>query len=385
MRKPTNRAALWTGLLAAGFCLDSAWCAGVTAREVHGPVTLVRPARAPGSSNSLAEQLLDVLVHRERELSNGMGIVENDQVVAQSEQSIVQLECASGATQTLSGKFNAVVHAGTDGRGCILKLLAGTALATETSASDGEGPKSGIVYSDEEGDVTISPTGTQFGAAVTEADDGGPPGIDAFVIDGEITVARENAGEAKTLSAGQYLPARAAAAVPISEAKIMRYANVYARLDVATLPPASQEASRVELQTAYANTFRHPAELSYRAALTTTHAKYDLAASPVGRYEQSRLRKLSTVVDAHNLPSPGSQAFESPMQNGFRVDYCLHWGVDCGQPAADAWCATQGFARAQTWTLANDIGAATPTWVAGDSKACNVPDCDGFAMITCSH
>jgi hypothetical protein len=79
------------------------------------------------------------------------------------------------------------------------------------------------------------------------------------------------------------------------------------------------------------------------------------------------------------------QTFQAPSLDGKRLDLCLVWGSECGQPAADAWCKLQGFDSAKTWTPANDIGAQTPTVVLNGRRVCDQPVCDGFETITCTR
>jgi len=81
----------------------------------------------------------------------------------------------------------------------------------------------------------------------------------------------------------------------------------------------------------------------------------------------------------------GASVFEPPLSDGKRIDICLNWGSGCGQAAADAFCQTAGFARAADFTVAEDIGAESPTLVIGDGKLCTEAYCDGFAMIRCSQ
>jgi hypothetical protein len=77
--------------------------------------------------------------------------------------------------------------------------------------------------------------------------------------------------------------------------------------------------------------------------------------------------------------------FELPAIDGKRVDFCLHWGSDCGQPAADAFCQKSGYAKAVDFQEASNIGAQAPTLVLGDGKLCSYASCDGFAAIRCSR
>ena len=83
------------------------------------------------------------------------------------------------------------------------------------------------------------------------------------------------------------------------------------------------------------------------------------------------------------VPSRTEKRFANPMQDGYRLDWCLHWGRECGRPAANAWCVRKGYSYARSQIIARDIGARTPTRVMGDRKTCSDADCDGFAEIVC--
>ena len=73
--------------------------------------------------------------------------------------------------------------------------------------------------------------------------------------------------------------------------------------------------------------------------------------------------------------------FTDPAWRGRRIDFCLHWGADCGQPAADEFCKRSGYARSTAWKPALKVG---PTFVLGDNKACTDPGCDGFSSVSCA-
>jgi hypothetical protein len=51
------------------------------------------------------------------------------------------------------------------------------------------------------------------------------------------------------------------------------------------------------------------------------------------------------------------KVFQNTTVDGNRLDICLVWADQCGQPAADAFCKMQGFTGANVWEPANDIGA----------------------------
>jgi len=94
--------------------------------------------------------------------------------------------------------------------------------------------------------------------------------------------------------------------------------------------------------------------------------------------------QLPAVKPSQPMPSPTSKIFEYPVFEIYRLNYCLRWGADCGEPAATAWCRRQGFAKASNWRVDKNIGALFPTIVLTDKRICAQFPCDGFEAITCS-
>src|SRR5690606_30726746 len=78
-----------------------------------------------------------------------------------------------------------------------------------------------------------------------------------------------------------------------------------------------------------------------------------------------------------------TRTVEKPMFNGNRLDWCATWGEDCGAPAADAFCKSQGFAGASDFAKEPHIGGATPTRLIATGAVCDAEQCDGFLSITC--
>jgi hypothetical protein len=72
--------------------------------------------------------------------------------------------------------------------------------------------------------------------------------------------------------------------------------------------------------------------------------------------------------------------FDNPTVNGIAVDVCLNWAENCGQPAADAFCRTQGFAGSSEHTV---MANAPPTFVIGDGVRCEESYCARLSSITC--
>jgi len=96
------------------------------------------------------------------------------------------------------------------------------------------------------------------------------------------------------------------------------------------------------------------------------------------RGEQTESRLSYSVINTRQ------QVFNRPrVPKGFRVDWCHFFGRECGEAAATAFCRMNGFQRAISFEIENDIGAASPTYVIGDDKLCTGQTCDGFRFIVC--
>lgn len=89
---------------------------------------------------------------------------------------------------------------------------------------------------------------------------------------------------------------------------------------------------------------------------------------------------LLTIFLAPNVYS--STRFNNPQVSGIALDWCLTWARDCGQPAADEFCRSQGFERASGYREAQDIGY---TKILRTGQICNASFCDGFAYIDCER
>ncbi|MDO8354248.1 MAG: hypothetical protein Q7T14_12360, partial [Aestuariivirga sp.] len=84
-------------------------------------------------------------------------------------------------------------------------------------------------------------------------------------------------------------------------------------------------------------------------------------------------------------PAPNTQTYIKPKFNGMRLDLCVDWGVGCGQPAAKKYCQSKGWAKVQSYVVANNIGAVAPTRLIGTGAVCDQNFCDGFVQIKCSN
>lgn len=77
------------------------------------------------------------------------------------------------------------------------------------------------------------------------------------------------------------------------------------------------------------------------------------------------------------------QVFSPPALKGYRLDICLNWAKDCGQPAADAFCRTKGFSNSVYWRRDPYVGQQ-PTRVITTEQICTGSGCTAFATITCT-
>ena len=97
------------------------------------------------------------------------------------------------------------------------------------------------------------------------------------------------------------------------------------------------------------------------------------------------LAEPSTV--AHYSADGSRATYTDPTvvaENGERVllDHCREWSINCGQPAAEAYCKRQGYPFAKTFTLARGAGR---TGVIGTGAICSGELCTGFREITCGN
>jgi hypothetical protein len=79
-------------------------------------------------------------------------------------------------------------------------------------------------------------------------------------------------------------------------------------------------------------------------------------------------------------------SFTGPMMGGVPLDHCVTFGKDCGKPAADAFCRSQGFSGSESF--AEEMVATTRTpggELCDQSFAPNrAPFCGRFTQIDCA-
>ncbi len=72
-----------------------------------------------------------------------------------------------------------------------------------------------------------------------------------------------------------------------------------------------------------------------------------------------------------------------PQIDGIRLDWCLSYGSDCGEPVAYKWCIDHGYSRPLLWKIEKDVGRQEPTSTLNSRESCFKDGCDGFYTIIC--
>lgn len=126
-----------------------------------------------------------------------------------------------------------------------------------------------------------------------------------------------------------------------------------------------------------------------------TESTSHVVANDIGLSTPTRLISNGAVCDQSfcdgisqvtcSRPDPVTKVYEKPKLNGNRLDLCVDWGVDCGQPAANAFCVSKGYSVASDYVVAENIGGSSPTRLIGTGAVCDQGYCDGFKEITCSN
>ncbi|MEX3006917.1 hypothetical protein [Hoeflea sp. TYP-13] len=94
---------------------------------------------------------------------------------------------------------------------------------------------------------------------------------------------------------------------------------------------------------------------------------------------------LLAVLPGRLAAQDVTRTFSTPTINGVRLDWCKHWGSQCGAPAAELFCQQNGYARAVRFSIDPGLGAfGVPTVVFGDGRLCRAAICSGFRAITCA-
>ena len=75
--------------------------------------------------------------------------------------------------------------------------------------------------------------------------------------------------------------------------------------------------------------------------------------------------------------------YDRPRYFDDRLDWCLTWSANCGQPVAQEFCLRRRFYNAQSFD-AEKVGRSARTRLIGSGQTCDGDFCTGFLQITCS-
>ena len=107
--------------------------------------------------------------------------------------------------------------------------------------------------------------------------------------------------------------------------------------------------------------------------------------SPLTRAEAASDNRQAGNRYARNTPNPAleEKLFDKPRFFDERLDWCMSWGKDCGQPVADNFCKRRRLTGARAFEPDANIGRASPTRLMGSNQVCNQALCTGFQHIVC--
>jgi hypothetical protein len=78
-------------------------------------------------------------------------------------------------------------------------------------------------------------------------------------------------------------------------------------------------------------------------------------------------------------PALEEKFFAEPRYFDQRLDNCLTWGANCGQPPADHFCRNRFHTRARAFETVR----VSPTKLIGTGQDCSGPNCVGYLYIAC--
>ncbi len=103
----------------------------------------------------------------------------------------------------------------------------------------------------------------------------------------------------------------------------------------------------------------------------------------------TRRNGLATLIAAsllHVSITPASaddHVFGRPLHNNLRLDVCLTFAKDCGQPAALRFCNRVRYRGVSTFAT-EKVGPGDTTSVIGTGEVCHGASCVAFSSITCT-
>lgn len=100
--------------------------------------------------------------------------------------------------------------------------------------------------------------------------------------------------------------------------------------------------------------------------------------------DQEQLRKALAAAQGDSVSPQALYVLQQPTFRGRRIDWCLTYGQDCGNPAATVACKIAGYRRAIPGAFATV--RTSPTVVLGTDQFCTAAgSCDALAWVVCEN
>ena len=76
------------------------------------------------------------------------------------------------------------------------------------------------------------------------------------------------------------------------------------------------------------------------------------------------------------------KTINNPQVRGYSLDLCREFGTNCGKPAADAYCQSQGYRSSVNFM---QVGGQQETRTIGSGQVCSRPEgCDRISQVVCT-
>jgi hypothetical protein len=116
------------------------------------------------------------------------------------------------------------------------------------------------------------------------------------------------------------------------------------------------------------------------AADAVFSATDDAKVQTLSPQDQEQLRQALAEAQGQGVSPQAVWVLQQPRFRGSRIDWCLTWSSNCGDPAATVACKLAGFRRAAPGAYAYTI--TSPTIVLGSDQVCTGA-CGALAWIGC--
>jgi hypothetical protein len=92
---------------------------------------------------------------------------------------------------------------------------------------------------------------------------------------------------------------------------------------------------------------------------------------------------VSLLLFASYDAQAAARSYSNPKFNGQVVHHCLADGVNCGKPAADAFCRREGYRHALSFRIQHDPSQISTSIVIDSGTLMQAPEARPFQMVKC--